>query len=239
MSYSEITFGDKNPVKRWLQHRRLVSALAAAGRPVPSPSLVCDFGAGNGELCKSLVKRFPRAGIICYEPEAGLLDEARQNLKGMDGIDFCRDVRYLEKESVDLLFSLEVFEHLPQAETETALQRIVELLKADGRAVIGVPVEIGIPALYKGLFRMARRYGAFDADPGNIFKCLAGKPPKHRPVGEIAPGLNYYFEHLGFDYRRFMTQLVRYFKRPVITSSPFPVPGPRLMPEIYFTMEKS
>lgn len=238
MSYSEITFGDKNPVKRWLQRRRLVSALAAAGRPDPPPSQVCDFGAGNGELCKLLVKRFPRAGIICYEPEAGLLDEARENLAGLPGIDLCPDMGHLEKASVDLLFCLEVFEHLPPAETAAALQRIADLLKPGGKTVIGVPVEIGIPALYKGLFRMVRRFGAFDADPGNILLCLAGNPPKHRPAAELGPGLNYYFEHLGFDYRRLMVQLGRYFKRPSITASPFPFLGPRLMPEIYFTLEK-
>lgn len=238
MPYSEITFQDKNPVKRWLQRQRLVSALTAAGRPDPPPSMICDFGAGNGELCKLLVKRFPRAGIVCYEPEAELLDEARKNLAGLTGIDFYPDIRPLEKGSVDLLFSLEVFEHLPHEETRKALQRIADLLKPGGKAVIGVPVEIGIPALYKGLFRMMRRYGAFDADPGNILRCLAGRPPKHRPAAELAPGLNYYFEHLGFDYRRLTAQLGRYFKRPSITTSPFPFWGPWLMPEIYFILEK-
>jgi SAM-dependent methyltransferase len=239
MTYSEITFNDKNPVKRWLQRQRLVSALEAVKQLDHSPSTICDFGAGNGELCKLLSKHYPNAHIICYEPTAGLLNEARENLKTISNISFIQDTGSLKNESVDLVFSLEVFEHLPLNETKSALQDIYAVLKSKGQAIIGVPVEIGIPALYKGAFRMARRYGAFDANFRNTFISLMGKPPKNRPTSEITPGFNYHFEHVGFDHRRLFGTLKDYFNKLSITSSPFSLVGAWLMPEVYFTAEKS
>jgi len=239
MAYSDITFQDKNPVKRWLQQQRLVSALGAIKQLNDTPSVICDFGAGNGELCKLLSAHYPNTHIICYEPTIGLLNEAKDNLKGASNISFVQDVGSLKNESVDLVFSLEVFEHLPLKETNSALQTIHELLKSNGQLIIGVPVEIGIPALYKGAFRMSRRYGAFDANVKNVFMSLIGKPPVDRPTREITPSFNYHFEHVGFDHRRLIETLKDYFIKLSITSSPFPHIGAWLMPEVYFTVEKS
>ena len=145
----------------------------------------------------------------------------------------------MKNESVDLVFSLEVFEHLPHKETSSALQNIHALLKSNGQLIIGVPVEIGIPALYKGSFRMVRRYGAFDANVKNVFLSLIGNPPENRPAREITPGFNYHFEHVGFDHRRLIETLKDYFMKVSVTSSPFPLIGAWLMPEVYFTIEKS
>jgi len=239
MSYSEITFNDKNPVKRWLQRQRLVAALKAVKCQSPAPSGICDFGAGNGELCKHLVEHYPSADIICYEPAVDLFLEAKENLDGVAGIRFYQDINNLKTETLDLVFALEVFEHLPSKETRDALSNIHGLLKTGGKLVVGVPVEVGIPALYKGGFRMMRRYGAFDASAGNILFSFAGRPPANRPVDEIAPGFNYYFEHVGFDYRKFKSKLESCFNQPEIITSPFSFPGTWLMPEVYFTVEKN
>lgn len=65
---------------------------------------------------------------------------------------------------LNLVFCLEVFEHLPSEETTDALRQIYDLLRPDGKLIIGVPVEVGVPALYKVIFRMSRKYGGFDAN---------------------------------------------------------------------------
>lgn len=240
MAYANITFKDKNPVKRWLHRRRLVSAIKAVKLPTLSPPVICDFGAGNGELCKRLAERYPGAGLICYEPSPALLNEAKENLKTIPNVRFLQDIGGMEPESIDLLFSLEVFEHLPDKETHAALKTIHTLLKSKGQLIIGVPMEIGIPALYKGAFRMVRRYGAFDANFHHVFLALIGRPPTDRPVNEITPGFNYYFEHLGFDYRRLLEMLKQTFDvRPQKWVSPFSIFGPWVMPEIYFSMIKN
>jgi len=239
MSYAEKTFKERNPVKRWLQQQRLVSAIKICRDPeLPVPEAICDFGAGNGELCKLLAERYSAARIICYEPAPELLAEARQNLADVTRVELCQDIRGIAPGSLDAVFCLEVFEHLPPAETTQALQTIFDLLKPGGMVVIGVPVEIGVPALYKGIFRLSRRYGAYDANLKNVFLSFLGFPPKDRPVSEIAPGFRFHFQHTGFDYRRLKEALARYFQLHRVSTSPFSVVGPWLMPEIYFVAVK-
>lgn len=239
MSYAEVTFKDENPVKRWLQQQRLTSAIELVSGSQRVPRVICDFGAGNGELCKVLAERYPRAALICYEPAPGLLHEAKENLRAIPNVEFSRDVRSIAPASVDLVFCLEVFEHLPPAETRDALIRISDLLQSEGEVVIGLPVEVGVPALYKGIFRMSRRLGAFDANVKNVLLSFLGYPPRNRPTRQIAPGLNYHFEHTGFDFRRFKEVLCEYFRLIKVATSPFAFLGPWLMPEVYFVAEKS
>lgn len=77
MSYADITFCDKNPIKRLLQQRRLTDALQLT-TCFQDVKVVLDFGAGNGELSKQLVTAFPQAQIICYEPHLDLMAEAQK-----------------------------------------------------------------------------------------------------------------------------------------------------------------
>jgi SAM-dependent methyltransferase len=239
MSYAEITFRDKNPIKRWLQRQRLVSAIKLYSRSLRSPEAICDFGAGNGELCKLLAEHYQNTKLICYEPTPRLLSEARKNLSTVAEVEFCQDIRSVAPGTLDVVFCLEVFEHLPPEETADALQTIYELLKPEGTIVIGVPVEVGVPALYKGIFRMSRRYGAFDANMKNVALSFLWHPPRNRPTSEVAPGFRYHFEHMGFDFRGFKENISGYFKLHKVSASPFAAIGTWLMPEVYFVAEKA
>ena len=239
MSYADITFYDQNPVKRWLQQRRLTDAIRLTAH-FQNINVVLDFGAGNGELSKRVIGFFPQALIICYEPTANLLAEAKKNAEQFQQIRFVTDMATVNKESVDLLYCLEVFEHLPKGEMEAAFSLISSVLRNGGIAVIGVPIEIHLPALYKGMFRMTRRYGDFDARPGNVLRATAGFLPQCRPVSEIAEGWRYHPHHLGFDYRRFRELLKN---KPFMilkqSASPMPILGAWINPEIYFIVQKS
>ena len=239
MSYSEITFKDRNPIKRWLQQQRLVSAVKLYSRSLRLSKTICDFGSGNGELCKLLAENYQNTKLICYEPTPSLLLEAQENLSAIDEIEFCKDIQSVAPGTIDAVFCLEVFEHLPPEETTDALQTMYDLLKPKGIIVIGVPVEIGIPALYKGLFRMSRHYGAFDTKMKNVALSFFGHPPKSRPTSEIAPGYRYHYEHMGFDFRRFKENLNNYFKLRKVSTSPFAMFGTWLMPEVYFVAAKA
>jgi SAM-dependent methyltransferase len=238
MSYADITFCDKNPIKRLLQQRRLTDALQLATH-FQNINVALDFGAGNGELSKQLVITFPQAQIICYEPHLDLMAEAQKNAEGLKRIGFVTDIGVISPESVDLLYCLEVFEHLPEKEAEAALSAIYSVLRNSGIAIIGVPVEVHLPALYKGIFRMTRRFGDFDATPGNILKATFGYPIKHRPVSEITTGWPYHFHHLGFDYRCFR-ELLGSKKMHVLKQSASPIPalGVWINPEVYFVVQK-
>src|SRR5215831_799502 len=149
MSYAEITFKDKNPIKRWIHRQRLLSAIKLCRRLSQPIGAICDFGAGNGELCKLAAASYPEARIICYEPAPSLLAEARANLSNVSNVELCQDIGTVSPGTLDVVFCLEVFEHLPPEETTDALRTIFGLLKPEGTAVVGVPVEVGFPALYK------------------------------------------------------------------------------------------
>jgi len=236
MSYSEITFDDKNPIKSWLQRGRLIHAIKLAPI-IPNAHVVVDFGAGNGELCKLLSGEYPRSTIICYEPAPELMAEARTNLEGYPRIEFVTDINGIPKECVDLLFCLEVFEHLPATATDNTLDQINGLLRKEGAVVFGVPVEVGIPALYKGIFRMVRRFGAYDATVKNVLLATLGIPPQNRPCSEIAPGFSFCFEHLGFDYRSFRKVISQRFHLHRTRAYPFPTFGTWFNTEVYFIVK--
>jgi SAM-dependent methyltransferase len=238
-SYSELTFADRNPIKRFLQRSRLTAALKMAKRPGTNPRTILDFGAGNGELCKLLRSAYPHARILCYEPAPALMREATENLRETRGIELLSRLDGVEAGSVDMVFCLEVFEHLPPKEATEALSRIARVLSDDGYLIVGVPVEIGLPALYKGMFRMGRRYGAFDATIGNILACAMKRPPQARPKSEIGDGLCYYHHHVGFDHRRFKSTMSETFDTKAISATPIPILGKHLNPEIYFLAKKS
>ena len=237
MNYADITLNDPNAIKRYLQRSRFQSALKLY--PVTdSTTKVLDFGGGDGELCLRLNRINKGTSYICYEPSQGMYKQALQKLSDSDDIDLVDSLTSIAKGSMDVIYSLEVFEHLPVKESEEALNNIYALLKPGGTLVMGVPNELFLPALYKGLFRMSRRFGQYDARVSNILKCCFGRPPKTRPIGEISPGKSYHFHHLGFDHRVLAKQLKSKFGNCKQVCTPFPVLGTWGSPEIYYVVQK-
>ena len=232
--YSGITVHDKNPVKSYLQRRRLRDALSVLDEDFAGKIL--DFGGGSGELSRILAASFPRAHVFCYEPAPELLEEARWNLSGFENVVLVPSLDKLEGERFRYVFCLEVFEHLPRRETAQAIRAMRGLLARGGTAVVGVPNELFLPALVKGLFRMTQRYGEFDARPSNVLRAAAGRPPKKRPKREIAPGLPYHFHHTGFDHRGLRAKLSETFE--VERQFASPVGGELLGTEIYLVLRK-
>ena len=239
MKYSDITIHDRNPVKRWLQRRRFADALGVL-RDVRSGNRlrILDYGAGDGELVRQMVG-LADMDVLVFEPTPGLMAEARDKLAGLGSVAFADNLDAVESGCFDYVFCLEVFEHLPETETLEAIAEIHRLLRPGGLAVIGVPHELFIPALFKGLFRMSRRYGDFDASPGNVFAAFQGRVPTQRPVAEMSPGFRYHFHHLGFDYRKLEKRFQGRLQLVGKWFSPFPVFGAALNSEVYLLFRNS
>ncbi len=240
MGYADITFRDPSRVKRWLQQRRLSDAIGILrnSRSISGPIHILDFGAGNGELVRQLAGvGSVRASI--FEPSPNLMAEARENLLGLDGVEFYDRTDAIEAGVFDFIFCLEVFEHLPVEETTQAMEAIRRLLKPDGIAVIGVPHELFLPAILKGAFRFMRRRGEFDARPANIILAAIGCPPSTRPLVEICASHSYHPHHLGFDHRILERLLRQRFRRVRRWFSPVPAMGAVLNSEVYFVVSES
>lgn len=230
-SYAALTREDPNPLKRAVQGRRLVDALQLA-RDL-KPRLVVDYGGGDGALCRSAAELWPQAQILCFEPAPQLAGQARDLLAGLAQATVVEDEAALPAAAADLLFCMEVFEHLPPTETARALDEISRILKPGGHAVIGVPVEIGPPAFAKGVFRALRRPGAFDARVGVILQALFGRAPSARPLAEISAGRAYYPHHAGFDHRPLVGAIAERFELEQRVGSPFPALPAWMNSEIY------
>lgn len=238
MNYADITLNDPNGIKRYLQRSRFNSALKLY--PTSAEALtVLDFGAGDGELALRLNTIASSSNYICYEPTPHMYKQAEKRLDQSNNVKLVNTLTTIEDNSLDIVYSLEVFEHLPQAESAEAFSKIYDLLKPGGKLIVGVPNELYFPALYKGLFRMTRRLGQFDAQLKNILRCFFAKPPQKRPICEISQGMNYHPHHLGFDHRKLKKQLQKSFLCSKQVASPFPILGTLFNPEVYFVMQKN
>ena len=235
-TYADLTWDDPNPLKRWLQRKRIADALAQVppGRTV---SVIVDFGGGDGVLAQQAANRWPDARIVVFEPYGELADAARQRLAEVANASIVDRERDLPV-GVDLVFCTEVFEHLPDAETERALWEIDRILVTGGSLVVGVPVEIGPPALFKGLFRQTRRSDAYDADWRRILQATTGRPPTDRPPELMGEGRRYHSFHLGFDHRRLKGRLEAWFGPARSAGSPAGFAPVFVNSEAYMTLTK-
>jgi SAM-dependent methyltransferase len=239
MPYSELTTADANPVKRFVQKRRLADAIEALrGLGADYRGSVLDYGGADGQLSRRIAARLLQSRVVCYEPAPYLAAEAQPVLADSPNAGLVTSLAEVEGQKFDFCFCLEVLEHLPESLVEETLTRIERLLVPGGRCVIGVPNEIFLPALIKGLFRMVRRPGQFDTRPANVFRAVIGRPPADRPLGEIAPGLPYHFFHMGFDYRRLRRALSERFLVERTYGSPVPWGPLGVNFEVYFVARK-
>ena len=224
MNYSDLTFKDRNPVKRYLQRQRLKEVAKKRTQTLDNQSHlhILDFGCGNAELYKYLKESFPSFSYIGYDPSEKYIEEARYNvqLTANDALTF--DKNEILDNKYDLIFSLEVFEHLPDDVMSHELDTLQTLLSSHGILVVAVPNELYLVALIRGLFRMTRRFGAYDATPKNVLRSTIGLPPtdRHKTLNKAG---NYIWAHMGFDYRVLGKTLQNYFQVSAPFGSPFPL----------------
>jgi GAF domain-containing protein len=236
LSYADLTWEDPNPVKRWLQRRRVADALAQVPA-AETVSMFVDYGGGDGFLAVQALERWPEAEAVVFEPYGDLAEAARRRLGPWTQARVVEHQRDLP-EGADVVFCTEVFEHLPGAETERAIWEIDRVLKVGGRLVVGVPVEIGLPALLKGLFRRARRPQAYDGDWSRIWKAALGRPATDRPLERMGERLRYHPFHLGFDHRPLRRRLEAQVGLCRLSGSPLAIAPVSLSSEAYMTLIK-
>ena len=132
----------------------------------------------------------------------------------------------------------EVLEHLPPTEARRALTDAHAALATSGQLVVGVPNELFGLALLKGLFRMARRRGEYDARIDTVAAATIGRPRLDRPVQQL-DGLAFIYHHAGFDYRIARRQLEDAgFTVTGAFGSPFPALPLWCNAEVYFVCAK-
>ena len=223
MDYSEYTFRDKNFFKRFLQKKRVDLAYNSGLKTQKKQKIsILDYGCGNAELYKFLDHTAKTFSYVGWDPSDALIEEAERNLKSTSGeYTLTTNRNGLKKAHYDLIFSLEVFEHLPDPVIEKELQTMEGLLNNNGVLIIQVPNEIFLSAFVRGSFRMYRRYGTYDANIKNVFRAVIGSPPKDRYLmfNESSTFIN---SHMGFDHRQLIKKIEKVFKIEEVFGGPVP-----------------
>lgn len=107
-----------------------------------------DFGCGVGRLTRALGKRFGHA--LGLDISAGMIEQARRLNEDVPACEFrvndAPDLGSLESDSVDLVYSSIVLQHLPsQADIERYVGEFLRVARSDGVVVFGIPRHIPFP----------------------------------------------------------------------------------------------
>jgi hypothetical protein len=93
---------------------------------------------------------------------------------------------------------LEVLEHFSEANQRKRLLEMVDLLEDNGRIIVSVPLEVGLPSFIKNTIRFLIKQNKGDATFKNIIKSLFGIPIERQQDG-------YIYTHIGFNHNKLET----------------------------------
>jgi SAM-dependent methyltransferase len=230
--YTAQTIENVSVIKRFSHSARFENALSllAAGEG----DRLLDYGTGDGHFLGLVADRgSPVRSIVGYEP----LDDEYERLaasvaKRNDPRISVRKTLAAANESFERVTCLEVLEHIPPPHRLKMLIEIRSLLTPDGRAVLSVPVEIGLNGLAKNLIRLAIGQVHDGTTLANLARLTLGMPINRPPGESIAT-------HIGFDYR----DLEREFAPAdlVVTRrmfSPFPALRGAICSQVFYVLRR-
>ncbi len=194
-TYADYTRNTNETLKKIAHSGRLSSAAQMV--QLRSDQKILDYGCGDGGFFNELLKFVPAENLFGYEPY--LLDQMEQN-----DITAYDDVSSLIKNhpsDFDVVFCMEVCEHLNQSALQVLFDSIKACSKFDGIFIFGVPIETGMPGLVKNLYRTIKG-NRQNATLGRAIKSFYSGfiPRANDPTGWIG-------SHIGFDCLYFKEQL--------------------------------
>jgi 2-polyprenyl-3-methyl-5-hydroxy-6-metoxy-1,4-benzoquinol methylase len=134
-----------------------------------------------------------------------------------EGYRVVSDVNEFDAESVDILTSLEVCEHLTDAELQEFMDFAGKVLTPEGKLLVSVPIEIGPAVLAKEISRCILHRRHLEMSVSELLRAaILGSPA---PRAE-----NRKNSHRGFDWRNLRRILTETFSCEHIEFSPLPIP---------------
>lgn len=227
----------------WSHGRRFDTAVSLAS--AFSGKRVLDYGCGDGTfLALTMMTETPPAIAVGAELSREMVHECRLRYRDeprlkfvpvneLDTIDHLR--RY------DAVFCMEVFEHVVDWEPE--LTRLTSLLAPEGRLIISVPVETGLPLIVKQTVRRIAGWRGVGHYPGTssyslselAASVLAGaKQQLRRPIFDTGSGP--FHDHKGFNWMVLRERLKEQFVIERVLASPFSWLGPHLATQAWFVL---
>jgi len=225
----------------WSHGRRFQTAVAIAGSF--AGCRILDYGCGDGTfLALTMMQSEAPAIAVGAELQRPSVEECRRRYREEPRLQFVM-VRDLEtpthRGQYDAVFCMEVLEHVVNVDPE--VERLESLLAPEGKLVISVPVETGLPLLIKQMVRRVagwRRVGHYPGTSSYTFAELAASltagPSQHitRPVFDSGDGP--FHDHKGFNWMAMRDRLSRRFVIEQCLASPISWLGPRLATQVWF-----
>ncbi len=154
---------------------------------------ICDLGCGNGVVAKTILGYDPSISATLVDASEAMLDKARENLSGFDGLSFIHsDFQELLDGSNDTGFhdafvSAQAIHHLTLKEKSSLFGLIFSRLNNNGLFInidVVLPPSEGLEGLYfdiwsKGMILKAQEAGLDSFDPQEII--TAYKEPVNKP----------------------------------------------------------
>ena len=213
--YEKQTLDNPNPIARFAHRARFRKSAALVLDGLQPGATVFDYGCGQGrflhELTRSLSSNPEHAGtkFLGYDPFM---------TAKFEGYTIFSDLDAVPDDSLDVITSLEVCEHLDDAATARFVRFIAEKLKPDGKVLVTVPIMIGPAVLVKELSRMVLFRRPSDTGLGELFKAAFFCVPPRR-AEDIAGS------HRGYDWRVTYRILSEKFRGEKLMFSPLPFVG--------------
>ena len=206
-----------------------------------------DYGCGDGTFLGLLMATpFAPALAVGVETHQAIVDDCRRRYEGEPRLGFVlpRDLDGADHRGrYDAVFCMEVLEHV--VALEPILDRFESLLARDGRLVVSVPVETGLPLIVKQLVRRVAGWRGIGHYPGTTSyragelaaSVLAGRV-QHvvRPVFDCGDGP--FHDHKGFNWMAVKDLIGRRFEIERSIASPFCWLGPHLASQVWFVARR-
>lgn len=213
--YEKQTLDNPNPIARFAHRTRFRKSAALVLDGLKPGATVFDYGCGQGrflhELTQTLASRQEHAGtrFLGYDPYMAAKFEGYTIFSDLDAV---------PDESLDVITSLEVCEHLDDEATARFARFIEEKLKPDGKALVTVPIMIGPAVLIKELSRMLLYRRPSDTGLGALLKAafFSAPPPRAEDIA---------VSHRGYDWRVTRRILSERFLCDKLLFSPLPLVG--------------
>jgi ubiquinone/menaquinone biosynthesis C-methylase UbiE len=208
-----------NPLVRWSFWKRLDVALSRA--KVSKNMVVLDVGCGQGFFLPSLALTAKQ--VYAVDTDTWRIKRARefivkegeesknQNVALLNASAFALPIK---DRSIDVVFMLDLLEHLPRPLNEFSLIEAKRVLKPTGFLICSLPIEKGGALLLRTIARklskvpQPRNYSAKELVSAFIF---------NEAIGE-------HHDHAGYDYLRDLHLIQKFFRNVQRAFIPFPVP---------------
>lgn len=232
--YSSYTYNDHFWLKRRLHRQRFGQALKRLN--LKGKEKFLDYGTGDGYFLRLIAKYYPKADLSGFEPYSVKYQQLKKDFKDSP-IKIYSAIKDMENRKFDRIACLDTAEHLSDEDLEKLLAITCNLLDDRGLIIFTVPIEIGLPALFKYAYRKARRPAYDNLNFTNYLKSIFGLRIE-RKVSRLEGNLDYIFSHVGFDHRHFEAVLKRFFLIKEKTGYPFPRLGAVLNNTLYYVCQK-